>query len=132
MSKNPFKPNLQDKASEGNSNAKVITPHEFITAYFVTSEAFLEYGKSLRDSEVDDLRKLFNLLNLGLRNDGNLDKRDDRGKRSYVYPRFYQGRSTPGCKVILAGELEQFLTDALSGEITVNFTLDDVILAASE
>ena len=129
---NPFKKSNQGNSPKGSLNAKLITTAVFLSTYFESGKDFMRYGESLRDTEVEDLRKFFSFLKVGLRMDGNVQKRTDRAERTYVYPRFYQARATPGCKVILEGKLEQFMEEVQNGDIVTDFTLDDLISEASK
>lgn len=129
---NPFKKTNEGNSPKGITNATVVTSVVFLDTYFDSGKDFMRYGESLRDTEVESFRKFLDFLKMGLRMDGNLQKRTDRADRTYVYPRFYQARATPGCKVILEGRLEQFLEELQNGDIVTDFTLDELILEASK
>ena len=98
-------------------------------AYF-DKEEFLKYGESLRDSEIEDLKVFIESMRLGLKLEGKMRKRVDRGGRTYVYPTFILPRGPLGVKLILESNIEAFMKDYLNGTIVIDFNLEELIAEA--
>jgi hypothetical protein len=135
---NPFK--SQNEANEpqatqvNSSDAINLTVQMFFgaeghNAYFA-KQSWLDYGASLRDSEVDDLRKLLQCFGLNMRMQGNSQLRHDVKMRLYAYHQFYKPRASVGVKIIYAHGMERFISDYQDGLIAIGFTLEELTAEA--
>lgn len=126
---------LHGDSAPGRENRKTLTASQFLgkdpkVKGYSTSDEFLSYGRGLRPSELEQLEQAFNFFKSGLRVVGSLVTRYDRSNRAYQHPSFLQGRSNVGTKIILEGGMNEFLQDYMSGEFSINFTLQELIQEA--
>ncbi|WP_423149205.1 hypothetical protein [Rubrolithibacter danxiaensis] len=106
--------------------AKVFLGKEDGTNYF-TAKGFVEYAKSLREHEVEQLEQFFEFVKNGHRIVGTLITRKDKAGRPYQHPPFHMAKSSQGVKVITEGGMAVFIKDYQEGRITINFTLEELI-----
>lgn len=95
-----------------------------------TPEAFLAYGRSLREAEIDQLEQFFGFVKDGVRVIGSIVTRRDKGNRSYQHPNFLMGNATIGTKLILECGMREFLLDYIAGNVSISFTLEELIAEA--
>lgn len=98
---------------------------------YSTSEFIPKFGLSLRDAEAQQFEQAIDYTQKGYPIVGALITRMDKGNRPYVMANFEvrRGVAVP-LKVIVEGNILQFLKDYQEGRITINFSLAELIEVA--
>jgi hypothetical protein len=91
---------------------------------------FLSYGEKLTTSDEEQLRKCIAFIKEGLKTDGGSDIRKDVAGQQYQFYHFFKPKSRPGAKVVVSPSIVRLISDYQNGKITINFTLDDLIIEA--
>jgi hypothetical protein len=94
---------------------------------YETPIKFLSFGEGLRPKEADDMRKVIDCLNAGMRMDGNPPTGVDAGARPYTFHRAFKAKAVLGFKIINGGGMPKLIQDYQDGKITIDFTLADLI-----
>lgn len=126
---------LHDDDEPKSGYKQVLTASQFLgkdrnVKGVTTPEAFLTYGKSLREEEIDQLNQFFGFVKGQVRVIGSLVTRRDKGNRPYQYAGFLMGNATIGTKIITEAGMGEFLQDYIAGKVTINFTLEELIAEA--
>lgn len=109
----------------------VITAKQFLgkegDKQYCNPDKLVDYAKSLREPEVDQLDETIACMQAGLRTIGTTSRRVDKGGRSYAYLNFVKINATVGLKVILEAGMQQLISDYQDGKIAIGFTLEELI-----
>ena len=114
-----------------NGNRPKLSAQQFLgknsgTNYF-TTDAFLSYAQSLREQEVEQLERVFEAMQGGLRVVGSIVPRTDKGKRQYIFVTFVRPNAGVGYKFILEGGMSKLLQDYMDGKFVLGFTLSELV-----
>lgn len=94
---------------------------------YSNSEKFLNYGKSLREHEIEQLEQFFGFVKEEVQIIGSLITRQDKGNRKYQHPEFNLMNSKQGVKIIVEAGMADFIKDYQKGKIYIDFTLEELI-----
>jgi len=114
-----------------NSSQTVLTPAMFLELYFPPQD-LLRYGDNLRDEEAEDFDALLALTKEGVPLAFNRRIRNDRGGKAYSYQNFTRAKGPEGIKVVLGGNIMQFIKDYHQGKVTTDFTLAELVEEAEK
>jgi len=114
-----------------NGGKPTLTTKQFLgkeegQSYFKPAD-FIQFAKSLRPQEVEQLEQILSAMQEGLRIVGSLAKRTDKGGRTYVYLNTNRTNATIGAKLILEEGTNIFLKDYMDGKFVVGFTLEELV-----
>ncbi len=93
---------------------------------YISKEEFLFHLSNLDTREAEELEQFFNYVREGKRLDTLPVPRKDRGGNAYVWANFQLRKGSPGVKVLIFGEILNFIKDYQDGLFTVGFTLVDL------
>lgn len=107
----------------------LLTVEEVATKYFKSvSKAQIEkYVQMMRNSDVDDFKKLFKALSSGLKLTGRIYQGIDKGGNSYNYIKFFSPKGDVECKIFPLGRLNVLVTDYQSGKVAINFKAEELV-----
>lgn len=119
-------------AGSGKGDGRpVLTVNQFFgkegNAPYFTPSAFIDYVKSLRPLEVEQLQDVFSDMGEGLRITDGMTRRKDKGGRRYVFPKFQHGNADPGKKVIIESTMYPFLKAYMASKFVLGFTLEEAV-----
>jgi hypothetical protein len=121
-------------ASKGSS--KVLTAAMFLgkgyTPAYATSSELIQFVDETRIEDVQEQDALFSLTKEGLKIILPRVTRQDKGGCDYKYATFIRPNSPEGVKVVLFGNINQFLVDYRDGKIKPNFTLEELLAEAEK
>ncbi|RVU02370.1 hypothetical protein EOD41_00060 [Mucilaginibacter limnophilus] len=116
---------------QAGTTAPILTAAAFLTKYWDgDKDGFLHFGETLRDEDEEELSAFFSLINEKLKMTIHRRIQTDRGGKRYKYENFLRPKGPEGVKVILGGNMLQFIKDYQAGLFETNFTLDDLIAEA--
>ncbi len=131
MNKVFLKLNGTDEVPRGGGNTIVITAKQFLgiegNKKYCDPEKLVQYAKSLRESEVDQLDQTIVCMQAGIRTIGTTITRVDKGGRNYAYLNFAKINATVGLKVILEAGMKELIGDYQDGKIAVGFTREELV-----
>ena|ERR1700744_5584728 len=116
---------------KASGNTVFITAKHFLgkegNTSYCSPEKLVEYAKSLREPEIEQLDQAVACMNAGLRTIGTVTTRTDKGGRLYSYLNFVKINATVGLKVILEAGMKQLIADYQDGKIVIGFTLEELV-----
>jgi hypothetical protein len=116
---------------QGGDTAIILTAAMFFgkmgSFKYADPNQFLAFGETLRDEDEESLAHFFDLAKEGLLMSGKGKKLTDRGGRSYSYITFLRAGGPDGAKVVLFGNIAQFIKDYHNRRFRTDFTLNDLI-----
>jgi len=131
MNKVFLKLNGSSTAPRSSGSTVVITAKQFLGKEgdkpYCSPEKLVDYAKSLREPEVEQLDQTVVCMNAGLRTIGTVTTRRDKGGRMYSYLNFVKINATVGLKVILEAGMKELIADYQDGKIIIGFTLEELV-----
>lgn len=99
---------------------------------YVIPEQLFQFNDHAREDDVDEMAAFFDLIKEGLKMVVRRKAQTDVGGNPYKYPNFIRPKSPEGAKVVLIGNIDQFIKDYQAGKIRTDFTYDDLIAEAEQ
>jgi len=127
---------LKRRGSQPADGYKLLTAIKFLGKdggpAYVTPQQLLEFVDTARIEDIEEFQALFGLVKEQLQIVVPRKQRMDRGARPYKYPNFIRPNSPDGVKVVLIGNINQFMMDYRDGKFITNFTLEDLVTEAEK
>jgi hypothetical protein len=115
----------------GSGSTVVITAKHFLGKEggktYCSPAKLVDYAKSLREPEIEQLDQAIVCMNAGLRTIGTVTTRRDKGGRMYSYLNFVKINATVGLKIILEAGMKDLIADYQDGKIVIGFTLEELV-----
>ncbi|MEN0054471.1 MAG: hypothetical protein AAGC65_12430 [Mucilaginibacter sp.] len=109
---------------------KVVLTAEAFLAKYLNRETLLNFIDKGRIDDVEEFSAFFDLLKQGREYAFPRKKREDKGRNPYKYASFLG--TGEGCKVMLIGNMENFILDYTRKLCTIDFTLEELIEQAEK
>jgi len=99
---------------------------------YITPKVLLDFNDDGREDDVSEMSAMFSLANARHRIIVTRKVRTDKGRNRYKFQNFNRNGNPDGAKVVLIGNIEQFLEDLYDNKFVINFTYDDLIEEAEQ
>ncbi|MDB5288435.1 MAG: hypothetical protein JWR05_3384 [Mucilaginibacter sp.] len=99
---------------------------------YVTKAEIIRFVDDSRPSDVEDMEAFIDFVKLKGTFNNTRRKRYDKGGVAYQYVPFNAAQGTNGAKVVLIGNLKQFIDDFHNGDFVTDFTLEDLVAEAEK
>ena len=99
---------------------------------YLSPKVLLEFIDTGRIDDVNDFEAFVQNVNEKGKYRYTRKVRSDKGGQTYKYVDFLESNGPAGCKVVLIGNMEQFIIDYNKGLFVTNFTLEDLVTEAEK
>lgn len=130
--------NWQKRRAQGAANGgkMLVTTKMFLgkegNLQFITADELFHFNDHSREDDVNEMVAFFDLVKAGYKPIITRKTRKDQGGNPYKYQSFNRNGNPDGVKVLLIGNIFDFIEGLYDSKYVINFTYDELIEEAEQ